>query len=116
MRSLLRAIPDLVRLIARLVAEPRVPRAVKIALAAAAVYLLNPFDLIPDFIPIVGYLDDLLVAAVVVDGVLGAVDRELVLRYWPGGPGSLDALARTARLLSMWVPRRIKGRIFAPSR
>jgi hypothetical protein len=58
-------------------------------------------------------VDDLLLAAVVLDGVLNWVDRALVLRYWPGSPGSLDTLARTARVLALWVPRRLKARIFA---
>ncbi len=116
MRSLLRALPEMVRLIARLVADPRVPRAAKIALAAAAVYLASPIDLIPDFIPVVGWLDDLLVAAIVIDGVLTAVDRDVVLRYWPGTAASLERLARGARVLSMWVPARVKRRIFSPAR
>ena len=92
MKELLRALPNLARLLARLVADPVLPRAAKVALAAALVYLASPFDLIPDFIPVVGYLDDLLVAALVVDGVLNWVDRGLVLRYWPGTPDSLDLM------------------------
>jgi uncharacterized membrane protein YkvA (DUF1232 family) len=114
-RALLRALPDVARLITRLVGDPVLPRAAKIALGAAALYLLSPVDLIPDFIPLVGYLDDLLLAAVVLDGILNWVDRALVLKYWPGTPQSLDTLARTARVLSMWVPRRLKARIFAAS-
>jgi uncharacterized membrane protein YkvA (DUF1232 family) len=112
--SLLRALPDLARLVIRLAGDPVLPRAAKIALAAAAVYLLSPIDLIPDFIPFVGVLDDLLLAAVVLDGLLNWVDRALVLRYWPGSAESLEKLARAARLLAIWVPRRIKARIFSP--
>ena len=114
MKELLRALPDLGRLLARLVADPVLPRPVKLALAAALVYFASPIDLIPDFIPLVGYLDDLLIAALVVDGVLNWVDRALVLKYWPGTPDSLDRLARAARILAVWVPRRLKARIFAP--
>ena len=113
MKNLLRALPDLVRLIARLAVDPVLPRSAKLALAAAVVYLMSPVDLIPDFVPILGYLDDALLAAVVLDGVLNFVDRAVVLRYWPGSPESLDKLARAARLLAIWVPRRIKARIFA---
>ena len=113
MKALLRALPDLVRLIARLVADPVLPRAAKVALAAAMVYLASPIDLIPDFVPFVGYLDDLLVAALVVDGLLNWVDRGLVLRYWPGTPDSLERISRAARMLAVWVPRRLKARIFA---
>jgi uncharacterized membrane protein YkvA (DUF1232 family) len=77
------------------------------------VYLASPLDLIPDFIPLLGYLDDLLVAALLVDGILNWVDRSLVLKYWPGTPDSLERLARAARMLAVWVPRRLKARIFA---
>jgi uncharacterized membrane protein YkvA (DUF1232 family) len=100
-------------MLARLVSDPALPRGVKIALAAAVVYLASPIDLIPDFIPVLGYVDDLLVAAIVLDGVLNFVDREVVLRYWPGTERSLDALARSARMLSAWVPRGLKKRIFS---
>jgi uncharacterized membrane protein YkvA (DUF1232 family) len=110
--ALLRALPKVARLIARLVADPVLPRSVKIALAAAAVYLLSPLDLLPDVVPILGYLDDALLISVVVDGIVNHVDRGLVLKYWPGTPASLDKLSRVSRFLAMWVPRRLKARIF----
>lgn len=113
MLRLLRALPALAALIGKLVRDPTLPRPVKIALMAAAVYLASPIDLVPDFIPFLGYVDDLLLAAVVLDGILNFVDRQLVLRYWPGSERSLDHLARTARMLTSWVPRRVKARIFA---
>ena len=116
MIRLLRALPSLAIMLARLVKDPALPRPVKIALIAAVVYLASPIDLIPDFIPLLGWVDDLLLAAIVLDGVLNFVDRGLLLRYWPGNERSLDALARTARTLAAWVPRRVKARIFAPAR
>ena len=116
MWRLLRALPSLVLMIARLAKDPKLPRSAKIALAAAVVYLASPIDLIPDFIPFLGYLDDLLLAAIILDGVLNFVDRDLLLRYWPASERSLDALARTARTLAAWVPRRVKKRIFSPAR
>lgn len=112
MKELLKALPNLARLLARLVGDPVLPRAAKIALAAAMVYLASPIDLIPDFIPLVGYLDDLLIGALVIDGVLNWVDRGLILKYWPGTPDSLERIARVARMLAVWVPRRLKARIF----
>ncbi len=113
MRALLRALPDLARLIARLAVDPTLPRAAKLALAAAVLYLASPVDLVPDFLPLVGYLDDLVLAAVLLDGLLNFVDRGLLLRYWPGTPESLDRLARIAHLLARWVPARVKARIFS---
>jgi uncharacterized membrane protein YkvA (DUF1232 family) len=112
-KQLLRALPNLIRLIAKLVTDPMLPRAAKVALAAAMVYLASPIDLVPDFIPLLGYLDDVLLAAVLVDGLLNYVDRALILKYWPGTPDSLERIARAARTLAVWVPRRLKARIFA---
>lgn len=115
-KGFMRALPDVVRALARVVADPALPRTVKIALAAALVYLLSPLDLVPDVVPFLGWIDDVLIGAVVVDGVLSFVDRGLLLRYWPGGPDSLDQIARVARVLAAWVPRRVKQRLFAPGR
>lgn len=116
MRELLRALPLIGRVVIRLATDPTLPRAAKIALGAAALYLASPIDLVPDFIPLLGYLDDLLLAAIVMDGVLNYVDRSLVLRYWPGRPESLEKIARVARVLSAWVPAQVKERIFSPRR
>lgn len=112
MRDLLRALPDLGRLLTRLVADPMLPRAAKLALGAAVLYLASPIDLVPDFIPLIGYLDDLLLAALVLDGILNWVDRPIVLKYWPGTPESLERVAGAARVLAFWVPRRLKARLF----
>lgn len=109
-------LPRLARMIGGLLLDRRTPRTVKVVLAAAAVYLASPIDLIPDFLPWVGWLDDLVLAAVVVDGILGYVDRGLVLRYWPAGAQSLDVCARAAARISRWVPRRVKRRIFGGDR
>jgi uncharacterized membrane protein YkvA (DUF1232 family) len=100
-------------MIASLMLDRRLPRSAKIALGAVAVYLASPIDLIPDFIPFIGYLDDLLLAAIVVDGIVNFVDRSLLLRYWPGNAASLDATAAAARRLAGWVPSGMKRRIFS---
>ena len=116
MKALLRALPDIVRTIAGLAVDPVLPKAAKIALAAAVLYLVSPLDLIPDFIPVIGYLDDIFVAEILVDGMLNFVNRGLVLKYWPGSPESLERVARSARILAAWVPRKLKLRIFADPR
>ena len=113
MKDLLLLLPRLARMMAGLIADPALPTAAKVTLAAVALYLASPLDIIPDFIPLLGYLDDVLLVAVVVDGLLSHVDRSLVLRYWPGGAGSIEATAAAARRLAAWVPRRIKARIFS---
>ena len=113
MRALLRALPAIIRTIRGLATDPVLPKATKIALAAAVLYLVSPIDLIPDFIPGLGFIDDVFVAAILVDGMLNFVNRGLVLKYWPGTPESLERVARSARVLAAWVPRRLKLRIFS---
>ena len=116
MKELLLALPRLGRMLISLAGDHDVPTAAKVALAAVAVYLVSPLDIVPDFIPWIGYIDDLLIAAVVVDGVLNFIERPLVLRYWPGSPASLDRLAAVASRLARWVPGRVKARIFGGRR
>jgi uncharacterized membrane protein YkvA (DUF1232 family) len=116
MKELLLALPRLARMLVSLAGDRDVPTSAKVVLAAVAVYLVSPIDLIPDFIPWVGYLDDLLVAAVVVDGVINFIERPLLLRYWPGSPASLDGIGAVARRLARWVPTRVKSRIFGGRR
>ena len=116
MRALLRALPDILRTISGLAVDPVLPKAAKIALGAAVLYLVTPVDLIPDFLPVLGHVDDVLVAAIIVDGMLNFVNRGVVLKYWPGSPESLERIARSARILAAWVPRRLKLRIFSDGR
>lgn len=116
MKRLLVLLPRLARMLASLLRDSDVPTPAKIVLAAMAVYLASPFDLIPDFIPFLGVLDDVLVVALVVDGLLNHLDRRLIERYWPGDAASLDAVAAVARRLAAWVPARIKDRVFGGAR
>jgi uncharacterized membrane protein YkvA (DUF1232 family) len=111
-KDLLLLVPRLARMIAALLVDGAVPRRAKLLLAGVALYLASPVDLLPDFIPLLGYVDDLLLGAVVLDALLSAIDRSLLLRYWPADPAKLDAVAAVARRLSGWVPRRIRTRIF----
>ena len=116
LRDLALFLPRLARMIASLMTDRTVPKAAKIALAAVAVYLASPIDLIPDFLPVIGYLDDVLLVAVVLDGLLTYVDRALLLKYWPGDPASLDAFAGVARRVARWVPSKLKSRLFSGTR
>ncbi len=111
-RELLLLMPQLAGLIGRLAADPRVPARVKAILGVTAVMLASPIDLVPDFIPGIGYLDDVLVVAIVVDGLLNHVDRAVLLAHWPGDAASLERAGRLAARLAGWVPRRWKARVF----
>jgi uncharacterized membrane protein YkvA (DUF1232 family) len=85
-------VPDCVVLFRRLIADERVPRRSKLLLGAMLAYLAMPFDLVPDFIPVAGQLDDLLVVALVLRRVLRSGGPELLREHWPGPPASLNAL------------------------
>ncbi len=112
LRELLWLLPHLAGLITRLLNDARVPRKVKVVLGLAAVYLASPVDIIPDFVPFLGYLDDVILVAVILDGLLNYVDRQILLEHWPGDLASLDRTGRIAARLAGWVPRRFKARVF----
>ena len=112
LRELLWLGPHLVQLVIRLARDPRVSGRAKSVLAGVAVYLASPIDLVPDFIPVLGYLDDALLVAIVLDGLLNHVDRAVLLEHWPGDPQTLDRVCRIAGRVAGWVPRRWKARVF----
>jgi uncharacterized membrane protein YkvA (DUF1232 family) len=93
-RALARFIPDCLILFRRLLADERVPRRRKLALVVLLGYLALPFDLVPDFIPVAGQLDDLLAVALVLRYVLRSASPELLEEHWPGPPESLEVLTR----------------------
>ena len=97
-KEALRLLPDLVRLIRRIAADPVAPRGVRIRLALLLVYLAMPFDLIPDFIPVLGYADDAIVVALVLRSATRRAGSDVLTKHWPGTPDGLAALQRLCRL------------------
>jgi len=95
-RALATFIPDCIVLVSRLLRDERVPRRRKLLLVAVAGYLALPFDLIPDFIPIAGQLDDVLVVAFVLRRFLRSGGEPLVREHWPGPEQSLRLVLRAA--------------------
>lgn len=100
----LRLGPDIVRLTRRLVADPTVSRSVRIWLGVLLVYLVLPIDLVPDFVPVIGYADDAIVVALVLRFVTRRAGPAALDRHWPGTPQGLVAL-RSLVGLSKTVPR-----------
>jgi uncharacterized membrane protein YkvA (DUF1232 family) len=89
-------VPDCVVLFKRLLSDPRVPRSKKLLLAASIPYLLMPFDLVPDFVPVAGYLDDAVIVAFLLRYVLQGSGPDLISAHWPGPPASLNLVLRFA--------------------
>lgn len=95
-RALARFIPDCLVLLRRLLGDQDVPRRRKLVLLGLVAYLSTPIDLVPDFIPIVGQLDDVLVAALALRYALRSGGPEMLDRHWPGPDESLQVAMRLA--------------------
>ncbi|HUF15319.1 MAG TPA: YkvA family protein [Acidimicrobiia bacterium] len=85
--------PNIVKLIARLLKDPRVPRRAKITLGLAAAYVASPIDLIPELIPVVGWADDVLIVMFAIDSLIQRAGPDVVDELWDG-PGDLLSLVR----------------------
>jgi uncharacterized membrane protein YkvA (DUF1232 family) len=95
-KALARFVPDCIVLFRRLLADPRVPRRTKLLLIGLIGYLAMPFDLVPDFIPVAGYLDDAIIVAFVLRHLLRTSGPDLIEEHWPGTSGSLALILRFA--------------------
>ena len=95
-RALAGFVPDCAILCRRLLGDARVPRARKLALAALVGYLVMPFDLVPDFIPVAGQLDDAVLVALVLRGIVRAAGADVVAEHWPGPEASLRVVLGVA--------------------
>jgi uncharacterized membrane protein YkvA (DUF1232 family) len=91
-RELARLLPDLILLVHGLLRDPRVPRARKVYLLIATAWVASPIDLIPEFVPVVGPLDDVIVVAFVVRSVARSTDRAVIADHWRGSPSMLAKL------------------------
>src|SRR5215207_7870889 len=86
MRDLAAFIPDCVTAIRRLRNDPRVPRRAKIAVVFAGLWVASPIDLIPEFLPVIGPLDDIVVVALSLRYAGRQVPRDVLVAAWPGDP------------------------------
>lgn len=97
-RDMIRLLPDLLRLFKRVATDGAVPRMVRVELVLLLCYLVSPIDLIPDFIPVIGFLDDAVVVAIMLRIVVRTAGPELLQKHWPGTPEGLRALRRLCGL------------------
>ena len=100
-REALRLLPDVLRLLPRLAADRSLPRGVRVRLALLLAYLASPIDLVPDFIPVVGYADDAIIVAAVLRSVARRAGVQALERHWPGTRDGFAALCRLTGLTAV---------------
>jgi uncharacterized membrane protein YkvA (DUF1232 family) len=120
MRELLLFIPNLMKLLYDLLRDPRVSQADKAILAGVIMYVIVPIDIIPDFIPFVGMIDDSYLIAISLLRLLNRADRNVVLEHWRGDIDIKTLVESIANIAGYLMPERIRnvlhGRIEKKSR
>ena len=102
-------LPNLVKLVGKLLLDPRVPRRAKITLGISAAYVVSPIDLIPEVIPVIGWADDVLMVMFAIDSLIDRAGPEIVDEHWDG-PGDLLSLVREVVGISRAVlPKRLSS-------
>ena len=97
LRALVAVVPDVLRLGRQLVADPTIPRGVRLALVGLVVWLVSPIDLVPEFIPILGPVDDVVVAVLVLRYVRRRLGEPELRRRWPGSVEGYELLGGVLR-------------------
>ena len=113
LKEALLALPQLIVLLYRLLVDPVVPRNRKVVAWIVAAYVVSPIDLIPDFIPIVGQVDDILLIAFALDHLMKGTPEDVVAGHWPGTEDAFDLTAGIVAWAADLVPgpvRRLVGR------
>lgn len=102
-------IPNLVKLLGRLIKDPRVPRRSKLLLMAAVGYVISPIDILPEMIPIAGLLDDLFLVTFALHHLIERAGEELVLEHWDGPQDLLDVIRSVLGTANDLVPQKIRN-------
>ena len=106
------ALPRVALLIPKLLGDRRVPLRIRTALLGLGFYLVSPFDIIPDFIPGIGRIDDAIVLLLFVDGILNQIDENILLDHWTGRAMTLRRLRDAARVVACFVPQKFRRFLF----
>lgn len=104
LKEVLLFIPNFMKLMYRLMKDERVPKEDKILLGATVAYVLSPFDFLPDIIPFLGKLDDLLLLALTTKRLMNNVEHEVLLSYWDGSENLLEMTEKIIDLAVGFVP------------
>lgn len=108
-------IPNFVKLMYRLVQDEKVSKTDKALLLGTIVYVVSPLDFLPDFIPFLGKVDDILLIALVLKRLMDSVGRDLMLQYWDGNEDLLILLEKIVNFSILLVPRGIYDKLVRKS-
>ena len=97
-QDLVRLLPDVLRLLKCLATDPGMPRRIRVALFLLLAFIASPIDLIPDFIPVIGFADDVVITALVLRWISRTAGPDALASHWPGTPDGLAALRRLCGL------------------
>ncbi len=101
-------LPNLIKLLGRLVKDPRVPRRSKVVIGAALAYLVSPVDLIPEFVPVIGFADDILLVSYAINHLITVAGEDVVLEHWDGPRDMLELVRSVLEVASDLVPPQLK--------
>lgn len=108
MRSLLTLLPDLLKLLYRLVRDTRVAKADKLILVGTIIYVISPLDLIPDFIPFIGQVDDIYLVAIALIRLINNTSADVVQEHWDGRGNIKSLVATTSNIAQYFLPKRLR--------
>ena len=109
MKELLLFIPNIVRLLISLLRDNRVSSYDKAIIAGVILYIISPLDIIPDFIPFIGQVDDAYLGAIAILRLLNRADRGVVLEHWKGSIDIKELVSSIALIAEQFLPKRIKN-------
>lgn len=107
-RDLTLLLPNIVKLLARLIRDPRVPRRSKLLVGALLAYIASPVDLVPDLIPMLGMADDVLLLVYAVNHLVDKAGEDVVLEHWDGPRDLLDMVRSVLDSVGQLIPSRIR--------
>lgn len=113
MKNLLLFVPNLVRLLGSLLADRRVPKTEKLLIFGAIIYVISPIDLIPDFIPFIGQVDDVYLVALTVLRLINYTNESIVREHWRGGGDIVQITHSIANIATKILPPRVRHIIAA---
>jgi len=108
MKSFIMFLPNLVRLLGRLLTDSRVPKAEKALFVAAIVYVISPLDFIPDVFPFIGQVDDVYVVALTLMRLINRTSDGVVREHWSGGGDIVALIDSIASIAPTFLPKRVK--------